>query len=118
MKKQLRMVGSIFILAGVIGWVALSYLPPGVVVLPQLGFPVQWTGQAFTWLALGSFVVFVALQVWIVQTTAAAVRRHRAQAAAAGDSGFDLSIGTEVVLTALPIILIVVLAFVSLGGRS
>jgi len=111
MGKQLRRIGSILILAGVIAWVTLSYLP--AVALPQLRFPHAWSGQAFPALAFTGFVVFVALQIWLVQSTAASVRQVRSQAGAVPNRPFVLDVGREVILTALPIALVVLLAVAS-----
>jgi heme/copper-type cytochrome/quinol oxidase subunit 2 len=111
MGKQLRRIGSILILAGVIAWVTLSYLP--AVALPQLRFPHAWSGQAFPALAITGFIVFVALQLWLVQSTAASVRQYRSQTNAAPDRPYVLDVGREVILTALPIALVVLLAVAS-----
>jgi len=113
MNKHLRRVGSILILAGVIGWVVLSYLP--AVTLPHIGFPAAWSGASFTSLAVGGFVVFLALQAWIVQSTAASIRRHRAEAG--GSARFSLDTSAEVLLTAMPIVLMALLAMVSVAAR-
>lgn len=116
MKKHLRRVGSILMLAGVIGWVVLSYLPAGAVTLPQIRFPARWTEGSFTALTVGGFVLFLTLQAWIVQSTAASIRRYRTEAGASGR--FNLDTGVETFLTALPIVLMALLAFVSVAALS
>jgi heme/copper-type cytochrome/quinol oxidase subunit 2 len=112
MGKQIRRIGSILILAGVVAWVTLSYLP--AVALPQLRFPHSWSGQAFPALAVAGLILFVGLQIWLVQSTAASVRRYRSHAdGAAPNSPFSISLGREVILTALPIAFVILLAVAS-----
>ena len=113
MGKQLRIIGSILILAAVVGWVVLSYLPAGTVALPQLHFAPRWPGQVFPALVTGGFALLIGLQLWLVQSTAASLRRHRGQAGGLQNGSFTLSVGREVILTALPIALIVLLAVMS-----
>ena len=69
----------------------------------------------FPALIVAGFAVFLVLQIWIVQTTGASIRRYQAASQGRGDSGFRLTVGREVFLTALPIAFTVAVAIASYG---
>ncbi len=50
----------------------------------------------FPALIVAGFAVFLVLQIWIVQTTGASIRRYQAASQGRGDSGFRLTVGREV----------------------
>ncbi len=113
MRKQVQMISSILILAATVAWIALSYMPAAAAALPQFGFAWLGSGRTLTILAIGSFALFIALQVLLVQSTAASLRAYQAQDAAMRRTSFTLNIGLEAVLTALPIGMMLALAIFS-----
>ncbi len=113
MRKQVQIISSILILAATVAWIALSYMPAAAAALPQFGFAWLGSGRALTILAIGSFALFIALQVLLVQSTAASLRAYQAQNAATRKTAFTFDITLEAVLTALPILMMAALSVAS-----
>ncbi len=89
-------------------WIIVSYLPAVKAVLPTFALPnSSWPAL----LAAAGFVLFIAIQLWLVKTTYTAVRAYLAQPSPAP---FRLHLDREVFWTALPILMTVGLAWASL----
>ena len=131
MGRKIRTLVAIVILIGVIGWIVLSYLPTTLIMLPQFQYAPGGAMSVFPALILMGFLIFVSLQVWLVQTTVKSVRHYRTGLAVrhyrtgstvrhyqndtpSQQSGsFKLNVGREAVLTVLPIGFTVALAVAS-----
>lgn len=105
MRRTLWMVVSLVAIAF---WLVLSYVP--FVALPVLHWP-AWSGPVLAGIAAAGLVVFVAIQVWIVVATDQSLVASAEGAAA----GFRLSRGREMLRTALPILMTLVLAAFATG---
>jgi hypothetical protein len=110
MGRKIRTLVSALILIGVVGWIVLSYMPPTLVSLPQFSYLPNGAARAFPALLLGSFLVFIGLQAWLVQSTAASIQQYRNDAQRQSTGRFPLDVRKEAVLTALPIGFTVALA--------
>ena len=84
-------------------WVVLSYAPAAW--LPHWQWP-QAIQPSFGLFALMGLAVFVVIQVWLVVATDRSLQAHPA-----GMQEFNLKRGVESVLTALPILITVLLAW-------
>lgn len=105
-----RKAGVVASLIVVLTWLVFSYWPAGAAALPVLAFgdgALAWLGT----LAVGLLVVAAAIQAWIVYATARSLRKPADEGLAAVVRQFNLSIGTETLLTAAP--LVFTLAFVA-----
>jgi heme/copper-type cytochrome/quinol oxidase subunit 2 len=93
-----------------LGWIVVSYLPGVRALLPVWGWPLsaRWMG----WAAVVMLIVFVLIQLRLVQTTLAAVRSYDL---AEHCASYRLKRGTELFWTALPIAMTLGLAWASLG---
>ena len=111
----MRVLFSVGILAVSIGWIVLSYLPIGADLLPQFQFAPDGMVRVFPALMIAGFLAFVALQVWVVQTTAASIRRYETAIVEGSSSDFRLSVSKEAFLTAVPIAFTVLLGIASYG---
>jgi hypothetical protein len=111
MERKIRMLFSVTVLAGIIGWIVLSYLPASVVTLPQFEWSASGLVRFFPGLILAGFVIFFGLQLWLTWSTGVAVRQYNAESD--GSQTFTLSAPREVFLTALPIGFTVIVAFAS-----
>ena len=104
----LRRLLTLAILLVCVLWLVVSYLPGIQALLPVLAFPA--TGKWFASLSVAAFVIFVAIQLWLVYTTVVTVRASQAK----GQSSlFRLKVGIELFWTALPIAMTVALAWAS-----
>ena len=104
---MLQRLFTLAILLVCILWLVVSYLPGVQAHLPTIAF----TGSnLLAILALIALVVFVAIQLWLLYTTMATVRAHRAKDS---HSPFRLRIGMEFFWTALPILMTLALAWAS-----
>lgn len=99
------------ILAAIIGWIVLSYLPAALAALPTIAFTGQ--GGSLAALAVVSLIVFIAIQVWLVRATVVAVRGYRPTPGEAAPARPHLT--AEVLWTALPIAFTLVTAWASYG---
>ncbi len=100
------------ILAIIVAWIVLSYLPASVVSLPTLTFG----PRVSAWLAaLAPLVLlaFVAIQLWLVRDTVKAVRAYRAPTDEPAPARPHL--GAELLWTALPIAMTLAVAW---GGYA
>ena len=113
--KKLRLLLTIIILAGVISWIVLSYLPSSLIALPQFQAAPAALVNAVPALVVVSLLVFIGLQVWLVQSTAASIKRPRDASRGQVTGRFELNAGREAVLTALPIGFTVLLALAAYG---
>ena len=101
--RKIRVVLTVSILVGVIGWIVLSYLPTSVISLPQFHWMPNGVVQFFPGFLVAGFVAFLLLQVWLVWTTGASVQKYETVAEASRRRAFRLSVRREMILTALPI---------------
>lgn len=101
----------LLIVAVIIAWIVLSYVPTSLVTLPTLAFGAQSRGLAS--LALVALVAFLAIQFWLVRSTLVAVRRYRPSA----DEPAPVRPGlrAELFWTALPIAMTVGVAWAGYG---
>jgi heme/copper-type cytochrome/quinol oxidase subunit 2 len=88
-------------------WIVVSYLPTIQAGLPTLALP---NSRTLALLALLGLVIFLVIQLWVVQTTVASVRAYLAKAS---PSAFHLRLDREFLWTALPILMTVGLAWAS-----
>lgn len=115
MGRKMRMLLSVGVLAVSIGWIVLSYLPSAAALLPQFQFAPDGMVRVFPALMIAGFLAFVALQVWVVQTTVASTRRYESAIEEGSSSDFKLTVSREGLLTALPIAFTVLLGVASFG---
>lgn len=115
MSRGIRTILSVSILIATLGWIVLSYLPPALVSLPQIRYLPDGVVRFFPALLVAGAVIFLALQVWIVQSTAASIRRYREDDQRQPATRFDLRVDREALLTAMPIAFTIALAIVSAG---
>lgn len=119
MGRRMRMLLSFAVLAGVVAWIVLAYVSPSAVSLPQFTYAPDGVVRIFPGIMVAGFLVFLVLQIWLVVTTARSVQHFKETSAAAVASGraaqtFDLNIGREIFLTALPIVFTVILGLASM----
>lgn len=107
------MLLSIVILGVSVGWIVLSYLPSSAVAMPQFHFSPVGVVRTFPILMIAGVLVFLALQIWVVQTTATSVRRYIQSTSPSAAGGFRLTVRREILLTALPILFTGLLAAAS-----
>ncbi len=93
------------LLASVLLWLVLSYVPAELVALPQIEAPrtADWLLRG---LGVATVALFVALHLWLLRSTDRAVKQTRA--------GFRLGRVAELVWTALPLGMALLLAWASL----
>ena len=93
-------------------WLVLSYVPDSVVTLPQVSFTSEGNGRLFQVLLFGGFLIFVLLQIWLVNATWRLFRTAdgRQNAIAAE---FGLNRTSEVIWTAIPLLMTIGLAAAS-----
>lgn len=103
-----RLLAWIIVLVSIL-WVVVNYIPAIQAVLPTLA---PANSQWLALLAVVGLMIFVAIQVWVVKTTATAVQSYREQS---DSPSFNLRLGHEIFWTALPILMTVALAWASLG---
>jgi heme/copper-type cytochrome/quinol oxidase subunit 2 len=89
-------------------WLVVSYLPGVQAILPTIAFRGDTTWLA--WLALFAFFIFLAIQIWLVYTTVAAVRDFQAKG---NGSPFRLRPSVELFWAVLPVAMTVGLAWAS-----
>ena len=111
----MRMLLSVGILTVAVGWIVLSYLPSVSIMLPKFQYAPDGIVRIFPGLMIAGFLAFVALQLWVVETTAVSVRRHEESVKASSPTAFNLTVGREAFLTALPIVFTVLLGLASYG---
>lgn len=115
MGGKLRLLLTIIILAGVLSWIVLSCIPSSLVTLPQFQYAPTGLVHVFPALVVGSLLLFIGLQVWLVQSTVESIRRYRDSTRGEQAGSFELSAGREAVLTALPIGFTILLALAAFG---
>jgi Kef-type K+ transport system membrane component KefB len=113
--RKIRMVLSISILVGVIGWIVLSYLPTTVISVPQFHWAPDGVVQIFPAILVAGFVAFLLLQVWLVWTTGTSVRKYATVSQESRRHAFRLSVRREMLLTAVPIGFTAIVAAASYG---
>lgn len=104
-----RFIGSFLLLGVFIGWLVFSYASW---VLPALSF-----GAADRWFALllaGGFAVFLGIQCWLVVASARIFRPNGELGRAEVSAEFHLRRWPEIVWTAIPLAMTIVLAVWSL----
>ena len=113
--RKARIFLTLVVLAAVVGWIVLSYLPETAVALPQIGFSPSAGKVFFPALLISGLAIFLALQLWLVRTTTVAIRLANANEQSESAQRFRLKIGKEFILTALPIGFTLLLAVASYG---
>jgi hypothetical protein len=109
---MLRNIVTFTISIGIVGWIVLSYLPSSVVILPTIGFSMPWSGRLFAGLTVVSLILFIAIQVALVRSTALFVRPSARAEKDQASSDFELNRKAELFWTALPLAMTVALAVV------
>ena len=107
---MLRNTVTFTILLCAVGWIILSYLPSSVVILPAIGFSVLWSDGLFAGLAVASLMLFIAIQVALVRSTASFMRPSAGTKKDQAPDNFELSRNAELFWTALPLVMTVTLA--------
>lgn len=109
---MLQRLMGLAILAVIIAWIVLSYLPSSVVTLPTVAFGPRMASRLSA-LALPALVAFVAIQVWLVHATWVAVRSYRPQLGEPAPARPHL--GAELFWTALPVAMTLGVAWAGYG---
>ena len=93
-------------------WIVFSHVPSARALLPSVVYPGHGaTAAGVAALCLG---VFLAVQLWLLRSTVAGVRRHQQEAL--GDAHpLHLHLGLEVLWTALPVVMTLGLAWAAYG---
>ena len=104
----LRRIFTLAILAIIVLWLLVSYLPGIQAILPVVAF--GGNGLWMAGLAVVALIVFIGIQLWLVYTTIITVRGHQVKSP---DSPFRLKLSVELFWTALPIVMTIGLAWAS-----
>jgi heme/copper-type cytochrome/quinol oxidase subunit 2 len=107
-----RKLLAVLILLGVISWLVLSYLPPGMIVLPAMAFSPSGLSALFPALLVAAVIVFAAIQLWLVWSTVKSLRTSRLEEAQGLEPRLKLNIFAEALWTALPLVGTLVLVVV------
>lgn len=91
-------------------WLVLAYTP--AIPRPELSYP-AWSTTTLAMLAAAGLVVFLAIQAWIVRATDKFLGDDIAPEQAVILAEFRLSRKREIMLTALPILMTLVVAWLS-----
>jgi hypothetical protein len=113
----MRYVLAIAILVSVIAWLVLSYLPGIQGMLPTIAFTGAWATLWLPVLAGLTLAVFVGIQLWLVFATGRMVRTPDQPELRDAVRQFGLRTGPEMILTAVPVAMTVVLGLVVLFVR-
>lgn len=100
MAQRVSVVASVIV---VLTWLVFSYWPAGAAALPTFAFG----DGAAAWLVAWAFALLAAaaaVQVWIVYATAQSLRKPADATQAAVLRQFHLSVGSETLLTAAPLL--------------
>ena len=100
-----RYLLTIMIVACIGAWLVLSYLPASVVSLPTIATGGGWTNAWFPMLTALTFAIFAAIQVMLIAGTRRIIRRPPDAGLRATVAQFQLRLGVEVFLTALPLVM-------------
>jgi heme/copper-type cytochrome/quinol oxidase subunit 2 len=121
--RMQRYVSSIFFLLVVIAWLVFSYWTPPGLSLPRIGFSWENSSALFQTTTVIWLAIFLLVQGMLVVTTIAAIRNRQQQAEGqANDSEaaeetsafrFDLNISRELVWTAMPLAMTIILAAIA-----
>jgi hypothetical protein len=115
---MMRTAGTVGILLGFVAWLALSYWPAAAALLPTIAFASGWANMWLPVLALATLLVSSAIQAWLVYATGHSLRSPAGPAQAVALSEFRLSIGREMVWTAIPLVFTLVLgAWILFGSH-
>lgn len=102
----IRKALSFVIVIVLIAWIVLAYLPNAWVTLPQLAFDERWS-MLLQLLAAAGMLAFAAIQVFLIRSTVWLVRAEGDRTAIVKE--FRLRPGLELVWTALPLAITVLL---------
>ncbi len=91
-------------------WLILAYVP--AIPRPELSYP-AWSSTTLAILAAAGLVAFLAIQAWIVRATDEFMGAEIAPEQAAILAEFRLSRRREIILTALPIVMTLAVAWLS-----
>jgi heme/copper-type cytochrome/quinol oxidase subunit 2 len=101
------------LLAYVLAWLGLSYAPGLQARLPALAFSAAWH-SALLWAGMLAVLVFLGIQIWLVGSTLWSLRGRQSAAWDGARSKSParqrISLSAEVIWTALPILMTVLLA--------
>lgn len=114
LERILRIVLTLVIAIASVGWIVFSYLPDTLVDLPRYRFATEGMARTTAQLLVLIFVVVIALQVWLTIVTGRSVARFNKKEISR-NLPFQLNVGMEVVLTAIPIGFTAVLAIAVYG---
>ncbi len=106
---MLRTASMVAMLAAVVAWLVFSYWPAGAAALPTWAFGSGATPMLAA-LAAAALLAAAAIQVWIVFATVRPLRRPADGAQAAVLRQFHLSVRSEALLTAAPLLITLALA--------
>jgi hypothetical protein len=115
---MIKYIISFVILLAIVMWLVLSYVPNLFGPLPAIAFSAGVMASWAPWLAAVSLLLMVAAQGWVLFTTGRALRRPPTLELAATIEHFNLRFGAEMFWTALPLVMLLLLAAVILGGRA
>lgn len=102
-RAVIRKILSVIILAVLVSWIVLSYLPAGWLTLPQFAFSGPWSTPVLQLLAALGLVGFVVIQGILVRDTGRMLRPHGAREEIMAE--FRLKRGVELFWTALPLLM-------------
>lgn len=102
------------ILAVIIAWIVLTYLPSSLIALPTIAF--TGAGGLLATLGVVALLAFLAIQFWLVRTTLKAVRGYRVDGNEPAPARPPLT--AELLWTALPIAITLGVAWASFGMWS
>ena len=105
------------ILACVIAWLVLSYVPASIIVLPTIAFDSAWAAAWFPVMVAVVLAMFVAIQTWLVIGTARMLRKPADADLAATIRQFRLNVSVETIWTVLPLAMTVGLVLASFTSR-
>jgi heme/copper-type cytochrome/quinol oxidase subunit 2 len=102
---------TLITLLGVVSWLFFSYAPPSVVLLPPLTLQEQWPRWLLQLLGVVSLILFVGVQGVILFST---LRFSRVKPSNPDETSIKLSFPAELFWAALPLVLTLGLAALSL----
>ena len=113
----MRYALAVVILVAVVAWLGISYLPGVQGSLPVLAFTGAWTAVWLPALAGLTLAVMTGIQVWLVVATGRMVQKPARAELQAAVEQFGLRTRTEVLLTAVPVAMTVLLGIVVLFAQ-
>lgn len=109
---MLRSILAYATLAIVVLWLVFSYVPRHLVGLPNLSLHGPMFGQLAQWGLVVSFVVFLAIQVWLIWATVTLFRKSGREGQVTPQA-FGLKLSSELFWTAIPLVMTIGLGLIS-----